>query len=409
MVASPAKPIRAAAFVILMAAATSGVAATEGPESMGAMLEQAQRLQEQAKSVPVPEWLTQGGVELTPHERARIETMSEQARALEERNLDEQLKTNERVTGSAATTHRRIEFLVSWSLGETALREIMQEAAANPAAVVVFRGLPNGSSMGVGIARIQALLRSIDPPPKVTLDPTRFRRLHTDLVPTLSVYDGERLRVTARGTTSIRYVLARLKSGATGDLGAVGPVAQATEPDLIEVMQQRLAALDLHRYAEGARDRYWQRLAHYDLPQAVEPRTRHLDPNVVVVADIKDVNGTVIVPAGKRINPLDLMPFSQRLIVFDAARPGQVKLVEQLERRYRDKRVTLIAARLDREAGWDGFRKLQDGLHGPVFVLTSDIKERFQIERLPSVVEASGKEFLVHEIPPPVTARAETR
>ena len=406
MAASPAMPIRAAAFVMLMAAATSRVAATEGIDEM---LEQAQRLQEQAKSVPVPEWLTQGGVELTPQERARIETMSEQARALEERNLDEQLKTNERVTGRAATTHRRIEFLVSWSLGEAALREIMQEAAADPAAVVVFRGLPNGSSMGVEIARIQALLRSIDPPPQVTLDPTRFRRLHTDLVPTLSVYDGERLRVTARGTTSIRYVLARLKSGATGDLGAVGPVAQATEPDLIEVMQQRLAALDLHRYAEGARDRYWQRLAHYDLPQVAEPRTRHIDPSVVVVADIKDASGTVIVPAGKRINPLDLMPFSQRLIVFDAARPGQVKLVEQLERRYRDKRVTLIAARLDRDAGWDGFRKLQDGLHGPVFVLTSDIKERFQIERLPSVVEASGKEFLVHEIPPPVTARAETR
>ena len=409
MAASPAMPIRAASFVMLMAAATSGVAATEGPESMGAMLEQAQRLQDQAKSVPAPEWLTQGGVELTLKQRAQIETMSEQARALEERHLDEQLKAHEHVTGRAATTYRRIEFLVSWSLGEAALREIMQEAAADPAAVVVFRGLPEGSSTWAGIARIQALLVGIDPPPQVMLDPTRFRRLHTSLVPTLSVYDGERLRVTARGTTSIRYVLTRLQSGAGGDLGAVGPVAQATEPDLIEVMQQRLAALDLRRYAEGARDRYWQSLAHYDLPQADESRTRHIDPSVVVVADIRDANGTVIVPAGSRINPLDLMPFSQRLIVFDAARPGQVKLVQQLERRYRDKRVTLIAARLDRDAGWDGFRKLQDGLHGPVFVLTSDIKERFRIERLPSVVEAVGREFLVHEIPLPVTARAEAK
>lgn len=406
MVASPAKPVTAAAFLILMAGATPGVAGTEGVDKT---LEQAQRLEGEAKSVPVPEWLTKGGVELTPKERARIETMSEQARALQTRRLTEQLDTDQRVTARAGATHRRIEFLVSWALGEATLREIMQEAATDSAAVVVFRGLPDGGSTRVEIARIQALLHGIDPPPQVTLDPTRFRRLRTVLVPTLSVYDGERLRVTIRGTTSIRYVLARMKNGAGGDLGAVGPVMSATEPDLIEVMQQRLAALDLRSSAESARDRYWQRLANYDLPQVAQPSTRHIDPSVVVVADIKDASGAVIVPAGRRINPLDLMPFSQRLIVFDAARPAQVRLVESLERRYRDKRVTLLAARLDRDAGWDGFRKLQDGLRGPVFVLTADIKERFRIERLPAVVEAVGREFLVHEIPPSATVRPEAR
>ena len=404
--ASPAMAVAVATVLIVVAEAVPAAAATDGIEQM---LEQAQRWQAQAQSMPAPEWLKRGGVALTPTERAQIETMSGQARALEELRLTGQVETDAHVAGGTEVTHRRIEFLVSWSLGEAALREILHEAAADPAAVVVFRGLPEGSPTRAGIARIQALLSGIDPPPKVTLDPTRFRRRHTSLVPTLSVYDGDRLLVTARGTTSIRYMLARLASGAGGDLGAVGPVVPATEPDLIEVMQQRLAALDLRRYAEGARDRYWQHLAHYDLPQASEPRTHHIDPSVVLAADIKDASGRVIVPAGRRINPLEVMPFSQRLIVFDAARPAQVRLVEQLERRYRDKRVTLIAARLDHEAGWDGFRKLQDGLHGPVFVLTSDIKERFQIQRLPSVVEAAGHEFLVREIPPPEPARAEAR
>jgi len=405
MAARPAMAVWDAVFGALMAGTIPGIAAAQGIEEM---LEQAQRLEAQAKSLPAPKWLTQGA-ELTSQERAQIETMSEQARALEERHLDEQIKITERAISQTEVTHRRIEFLVSWSLGEAALREIMQEAATDPAAVVVFRGLPEGRTTRAGIAQIQSLLRGIDPPPQVTLDPTRFRRLHTSLVPTLSVYDGERLRVTVRGTTSIRYVLARLKSGGGGDLGAVGPVVPATEPDLIEVMQQRLAALDLRRSAEAARHHYWQRLAQYDLPQVAQPRTRHIDPSVMVVADIEDASGHVIVPAGRRINPLDAKPFAQRLIVFDGARPQQVKLVEQLERRYRDSRVTLIAARLDRDAGWDGFRKLQDELHGPVFVLTSDIKKRFQIERLPSVVEASGKEFLVHEIPPPATAHPEAR
>jgi conjugal transfer pilus assembly protein TraW len=191
-------------------------------------------------------------------------------------------------------------------------------------------------------------------------------------------------------------------AGARGDLGVVGPTVTATEPNLIEVMKQRLASLDLTASQRRAAERYWGRLQYLELPQATEPRSRRFDPSVLVSADIKDARGNVIAPAGSRVNPLDLMPFHERVLVFDAARPEQVALARALAARYRDRRLVLIASRLDRTAGWDGFKQLQDGFRAPVYLLNEPIRARFHIERVPALVDAEGRDIVVREIPPPV-------
>ncbi len=388
--------IRHPAAIILFTAISFATPSFAG-DDVEEMFQQAQRIQEKAKTEPMPEWLKGGSI--TGKERTQIEEISQQAREITEKAITTQLAESGMIPGPAKKGER-IEILVSFSLGEAALHEILQDIAAEPQAAAVFRGLPPGAGMREGIAMIQSLAKDMNPPPRILIDPTRFRKRNTDQVPTLSIYDGDNLLISARGITGIRYLRSRLHSGAHGDLGALGPVEQASEPDLIDIMQQRLASLDLKKYADGARERYWDKITYTDLPQAKEARTRHIDPTVVVTADIKDANGKVLVPAGKRINPLNEVAFTQRLIVFDASRQNQVEFVQKLGQRYRDKRVTLIAARLDHAAGWDGFRKLQDTLHGPVYVLTPDVQSRFQIERLPSVVESNGKEFVVHEIPP---------
>lgn len=398
---------RAATLAATLLIASAGASASDAVlDGIDAIVEQAQRIEKQAEQAPHPAWLE--GAPLTPAQREGVESIARDAARIEgsARTGDaaEMLGVDpaSEASGAASTASGyRVEILVSWALGEEALREIAAEVSSYPNAVMIFRGIPEGQRFREAITRLHALLAGLDPVPSVTIDPPRFERLGTDQVPAIAVYAGGEPIAQARGTYGIRYMLARVRAGARGDLGAIGPTVTATEPNLIEVLKQRLASLDLTASQQRAAERYWGKLRYLELPQATEPRSRRFDPSVMVTADIKNARGNVIAPAGSRINPLDLMPFHERLLVFDASRPEQVALARELAARYRDRRLVLIASRLDRETGWDGFKRLQDGFRAPVYLLNEPIRARFHIERVPALIDAEGRDIVVREIPPP--------
>ena len=103
--------------------------------------------------------------------------------------------------------------------------------------------------------------------------------------------------------------------------------------------------------------------------------------------------------AGASANPLDHLPFTRRLVVFDPTEPGQVRQARELGEAPGSPPLYL-ATRFDRDAGWEGFRAVEDTLDEPVYLLTPDLRERFALERVPATVEASGRTFLVREYPP---------
>jgi conjugal transfer pilus assembly protein TraW len=386
--------------------ASAGASASDAMlDGIDAVVEQARRIEGQAQQAPRPAWLE--GEPVTEAQRRAIESIARDAARIEEAartgDVAETLgidPASEPSRAASTASRYRIEILVSWALGEEALREIAAEVSAYPNAVMIFRGIPEGQRFGNAIKRLHALLTGLDPVPSVTIDPPRFERLGADRVPAIAVYAGGEPIAHARGTYGIRHMLARVRAGARGDLGAIGPTVTVTEPNLIEVMKQRLASLDLTASQRRAAERYWGKLQYLELPQATEPRSRRFDPSVLVTADIKDARGNVVAAAGSRINPLDLMPFHERLLVFDASRPEQVALARELAARHRDRRLVLIASRLDRAAGWDGFKRLQDGFRAPVYLLNEPIRARFHIERVPALIDAEGKDIVVREIPP---------
>ena len=49
------------------------------------------------------------------------------------------------------------------------------------------------------------------------------------------------------------------------------------------------------------------------------------------------------------------------------------------------------------QAGWEGFRAVQESLGDPLYLLTPDVQRRFQIERVPAVVEARDGGLVVVE------------
>ncbi|HBO1620026.1 TPA: hypothetical protein L4F62_006594, partial [Pseudomonas aeruginosa] len=60
--------------------------------------------------------------------------------------------------------------------------------------------------------------------------------------------------------------------------------------------------------------------------------------------------------------------------------------------------VTLILSSVDIEAGWDDLQRIQGAVSAPAYLLKSDVKDRFAIERTPSIVTADGQSFFIKEV-----------
>jgi conjugal transfer pilus assembly protein TraW len=149
---------------------------------------------------------------------------------------------------------------------------------------------------------------------------------------------------------------------------------------------------------ERALERFWHRVGFEELPVASEPRTRRIDPTITATADVRLPDGDLLVDAGARLNPLDQLPFTQRLVVFDATDARQVRTAGRLGREAGDRRVLYLATQLEKD--WHAFSTLEDALDAPVYLLTPDVRERFALQRVPATVEAQGGVLLVAEVPP---------
>jgi conjugal transfer pilus assembly protein TraW len=168
------------------------------------------------------------------------------------------------------------------------------------------------------------------------------------------------------------------------------------------VMKARLARIDWDAKKQQAKARFWQQQRFITLPRATQPRRRMIDPTITVTQDIQASDGTVIVRQGTQINPLEVRPFTQAVVVFDPLDKGQVawltKTIPQLKQRSGVQQLTFIATRFDREQGWDSYKHTLDAVNAPVYLLTPDVTERFGLAVTPSVITAQGKKrFIVEE------------
>jgi conjugal transfer pilus assembly protein TraW len=262
------------------------------------------------------------------------------------------------------------------------------------------RGVAPGERLMDAIRELHTLLEGIDPLPNVALDPSPFRDLGVDRAPAIVANDRGGIVARVSGLSDPEWLRGQIRNGARGDLGVRGPVVAISEPDLIEELQRRLATLDLGALRDAAIGRFWERAAFEALPAATQPRERSIDPTLTASADLYLPDGTTLIQAGQRLNPLAHLPFSQRLIVFDAADPGQVETAHRLGDQGGGPHPLYLASGFDRDQGWDGVRAVEDRLNAPVYLLTPEVRTRFALERVPALVEAQGRVFVVREVPP---------
>jgi conjugal transfer pilus assembly protein TraW len=286
---------------------------------------------------------------------------------------------------------------VSFSLGEPVLKGIFEEASGQEDVLLVFRGPKPGQKLPGFFADLKALLKDIDPLPNIVIDPTRFQKWEVTSVPEIVVEAQGRALVRVKGVTSLDWVKSRQNAGRQGDLGRFGEVYDIAEIDLLEAIKSRLATLDGPRMRQQAIARFWQKRPFEVLPASREDRDRLIDLTVTAPRDLVAPNGNLIIRAGHTVNPLDQLAFGLCLIVFDATQSAQVDTIRQLSCRDKNARVLYLATELSRLDGWEGLKSLETTLDAPVYLLTPDVRQRFQLQHVPAVVEQAGNRIVVRE------------
>lgn len=129
------------------------------------------------------------------------------------------------------------------------------------------------------------------------------------------------------------------------DLGVIGPAYAIAEPDLLVELQTKLSEKartgELQELERAARQRI---VAGIQMPPPVpglarsaHAHTFYFDPTVVVAEPIVDAQGHVLIAAGTRTNPLDVVSLSQPLLFFDGRDAAQVRQAKALIERYAGK------------------------------------------------------------------------
>lgn len=308
------------------------------------------------------------------------------------------------------TAETSILIFASHSLGKQGLDELLGVASNYPNAVVVFRGIPEGTNLGAGVKKIQKLAAKKNPVPNVVINPTLFEKYGVTDVPSIVLlepnasagWDEPKAIASVKGLSDPLWLLEQVKQGVLGDQGNRGNIVAINEPDLTKVMQARALAIDWEEKKRGALARCWKNLPKHRLPTATKRRTREIDPTVVVTQDIVTPDGIVIAREGTKVNPLALRPFTQLVAVFDPLDKTHLarlqKVLPSIQQRSGIQRVTYIATQFCPDKGLDGYNEISDAVDAPVYLLTPDIVERFELQCAPAIIHSSGKRFLVEEL-----------
>ena len=294
---------------------------------------------------------------------------------------------------AAPSSRGGLLLFVSRGMPAAELQAALAEAAADPSLTLILRGLLPGERLDAALPAIARLITRHDPPPAILIDPGHYRRHEVTAVPTLlDPTTGHRLQ----GAIA-RPALEQARRHAEGtDLGRIGPTWEIAEPDLVEVLQARAADLDLPARAEAAMARFWRQVPAVTLPPAQTTTTRRFRPEARTRSDLNDNRGRRLLPAGSRLNPLQSLPLTARILVLDAQDPAELAWAST----QRDpSRATIhLLTNPDREAGWDAWQALQQQLGDPPFLLDRHLAERLRVRATPSLIEAEGMELVVREI-----------
>lgn len=286
-----------------------------------------------------------------------------------------------------------IYILVSASLSDAEITDILKLYDGRTDIALVVQGAKDKKNLLDELTHWQKLSFDSKSSLAVNLDPTVFKNYNVSSVPTIiHEKDGE---LVAR-VTGI-YDIAYLKDK-TGDLGVAGPAVGVVEKNLIDELQESVAKLDFDGMKKKAIDNYWPRQVFQEFPEATKRATRTIDPTVIIPQNITSPNGDIVAKRG-RFNPLTVMPFTIKLIFFDAREEWQRQFARyQFEHTPASLTPILVTTNVYGD-GWQTFRdtKKEYGDFARLYMIQPGMAEHYGLINVPSVVTADSKRFINDE------------
>lgn len=210
----------------------------------------------------------------------------------------------------------RVLVFVSTGMPQAELARLFEEADNRTDVQFVLRGWDDLVQAGSRISAAKGKARV-----NVIVYPQLFRGYGIEQVPVFLVQkEGRWYRVTGSVGLPKAEELAGTLAKPKEPLAAVYGV---TEPDMVDVIEKRVAQYDWEGAVQRARHRFLERWVSYvSLPPAPvgSEHTRLVDPSVVATQDIAMPDGSVAIAAGSAVNPLDYVALDKPIVVFDPRR-----------------------------------------------------------------------------------------
>lgn len=309
----------------------------------------------------------------------------------------------------AACKNQKQYLLVSRSMGQESLKDAMAEASGNSELHLIFQGIPDGMTVQEGVLDIQRMAREFDPVPSVGLDPLMFRRQNVEDVPHSILFSPghwqgnkcvQSVIASMRGLTNYDYLLKQVENGRSGDLGKLGPTVAISEENFMDAIEEKIKTTDWDSMKKRAAETVWEDYPMESLPAARTDRIFQIDPTVVAIQDIVTPDGQIVARKGDRINQLEVMPFNQLLVILNPLREKEIEAAKQIiaQGKADGLKVSVLATKIDRDHGWESYNKIVKTMGQHVFLLTQEVRQRFQIRSTLSVVTAEEGKFLIREV-----------
>lgn len=184
---------------------------------------------------------------------------------------------------------------------------------------------------------------------------------------------------------------------AARDYGQLGTVFPVVEPDVLTVIEQRLmAAKQSGKLAAMQSELQRRTVAKVRQPppvrgvtSATATRSWLYDPTITVEQDIRDANGIVIIPRGRKVNPLDTVGLRQSLVFINGADQAQLSWALS---NTTDSNAKIILV------GGSPFELMKPSRRRLYFDQGGQLTSKFSITHVPAIVEQQGRALKITEL-----------
>lgn len=283
----------------------------------------------------------------------------------------------------------------SFSMPEGVASALLKQGNERDDVIFVLRGWEKEK----GIAKIAAKIARVFPEQKdlkklnIIVDPMLYRTYGVTEVPQfISKRQDDGLWYRIKGDVSISIAEHYVDSGQGGKhRPPYGNLWKIGEPDMLEVIQQRIEETDWEKISGEAWKRAQKKAIGEDLPHTTKDSTYWVDPSITVQEDIRLEDGRLVAAKGTVVNPLDNAPTKETYIIFDGESKSQILQAKAWLEEYKKKSDVVLMATRFKPLEQDNPSHIWKQLNQMVFPLSKIIVDRLQIKATPALVVQDGK------------------